>query len=242
MQRVNIRRFSRTDCLAPSDLSLEALLHPPLTLPRQVPGEPPILEHRVLQQPKLSMLHLAAAAAPTSVSPLASHADTDVQHAAGVAGANPSPQPPAVKAEPEPFELLGSVSFKATDDMYGDLGLQHRASESSPSAQQEPRPPTQDQPPQQEAGGLTVQQQAHECGKTEVAGAVLHRFTPTTGATGLMQAAHKPVDNAGTSSLQALLASPATLQALLKDPVQLQRLLEKHPSLITLLKSKLGKR
>ncbi len=230
-----MRRFARRECAADPEASLETSLHPPLTLPRQPRDQPPVLERLLARQIGGGPRPAAAVAQPAAVqgdsaAPAAVKAEPAAAQRQGA-----EVQPAAGAHAEENSTAVAPVEQQPAEDLYGDLDLRARdsaiAGSTAPVALRQPPSQPVGRDPQQRAGvgqASTTQhavQQAGAAGST--AGSVVDE---------------QQADTAAAADLKAILSNPAALQALLKDPAQLQRLLEKHPALISILKTTLGRK
>lgn len=271
-----MRRFARRECRADvdTDVSVATSLHPPLTLPRQQPELPPLMENPQQRQKQQQPQHQQPKAETAQQSPAIGRP----QHhrAAGASAAAGAAPPPAargaVKSEPHLMPAVADVqpppSLQAMD-LYADLGAglpsttrstqgrQHQSAAGSTAALSAAAAATavtaaapaakttpQQQPQQQQQAANTAllrQAQQHSVSQPGKPEQLVPRSIPARAAAGSNVPSERPLESASSGSLQALLSNPAALQALLKDPAQLQKLLKKHPSLISVLKSTLGK-
>lgn len=245
-----MRRFARREVQTDADASLEGSLHPTLTLPRQLTKVPVVDKPSQQQQQQQNQEAVAApAGACFSPTPAAAHTPEQQQHGSPPVIAGAAIQAPAVKAEPVALQRLQSVPGQQSMDLYGDLSLQasgsrqlHTAGNVGAAASWQQQHHQQPPISQQHDDGQAAAQPSMQ-GRTAQVSAAIIPPQPNHAALDAPPAetARLPLDSTGSGSVQGLLSNPGALQALLKDPAQLQRLLEKHPTLISLLKSTLGK-
>lgn len=242
-----MQRFARREFKASPDVSLATSLHPPLTLPRQPPHCPLVMEQAV-QHPYPSQQREQPAKTEQQQQP--SHAT------AALVKQEP---PPAAVAPTGSGRLPRLPTAQQSMDLYADLDLLGRAS----SGRQQPHAVSNNLAPARTAVGMQegfADRQRSQQIQLPPAAISAHAEHKLMASAHGSQAAQPPskareVSRAGgavpeqpsaeigtVGSLQALLSNPIALQALLKDPGQLQRLLEKHPALISVLKSTLGQK
>jgi len=237
-----MQRFARREFQASPDVSLATSLHPPLTLPRQPPHYPVVMEEAV-QHP-----HPAQEQRPEQQQqPAKAEQQQQPSHATSAV----VKQEPTAVAAPAGSERLPRLpTTQQSMDLYADLDLQGRAS----SGRQQLHAATSSHAPAKAAPVMKQNQQLQQppsgigadAGQKLVAS--VHGNQAAQPPSEVQEASRaggvapqQPSAEIGTTrSLQALLSNPTALQALLKDPAQLQRLLEKHPALISVLKSTLG--
>lgn len=244
-----MRRFTRCECQADPDISVATSLHPPLTLPRQLPEELPSMERPAERQP----------AQPNGEAELQvqQNGRPEQPSLAGTAATPPAGKAEATALAAEVPRAKPTVQQQSMD-LYADLG----SSAPSPAA-----PTVSARLPPAGHGRDTValvQQADNRAGQCHLPPGPLQapaqmdaarHVQPQPSAMQQQQERQRQqqqeqqqqerqqlLEAAPAGSLQALLSNPAALQALLKDPAQLQRLLEKHPALISMLRTTLSQK